>query len=69
MQLHNMQLSHRVTRPCRKCKKPTPALKNGEIQRIVTCSRCSEEENKIFQLATQAANRQSRKIHHKLEKK
>lgn len=56
---------HLVERPCRKCKRPTKALKNGQMQLHPTCARCSTEEEKIFRLAQLAASRQARARAHR----
>ena len=56
---------HLVERPCRKCKRRTKALKNGQIQPHPICAKCHEEEEKEFRLAQMAANRQARNRAHR----
>jgi len=56
---------HLVEKPCRKCKVKTKALKNGQMQLSPICDRCHAEEERVFQLATLAANRQSRNRAHR----
>lgn len=65
MQFRSAVPSHLVKKPCRKCRVPTPALKNGEIQQFPICSPCSKEMEKEFSLARLAANRQARTKAHR----
>lgn len=68
MQLRNHTPPHLQEKPCRKCKRKTKALHNGQIQQIVTCEACKKEEEKIFELAKHAANRQAiNRAHRKIQ--
>lgn len=67
MMPRNAVPSHLVERPCRKCKRPTKALRNGQIQQHPTCAKCAAEEAKIYRLAQLAANRQARNRAHRAQ--
>ena len=49
-----------AVRPCRRCGRPTGAMRDGRLLESVMCPRCTMEDEKEFRLAQLAANRQSR---------
>jgi len=59
MAMHNMKQSHMVEKPCRICKAPTKALKNGQIQLHPVCKRCSDVMAEQFVKASAQRRMQS----------
>jgi len=61
MSMHNRVQPHRATRPCRLCKRLTPALVKGQMQHSPICEACSAElesqwKRATIQRAKQASN-------------
>lgn len=52
MAMHNSQLPHLRTRPCRMCRKATKALVNGELQAHPVCPKCRVELDRQFRIAS-----------------
>lgn len=65
MAIRNFTPPHLVEKPCRKCRRATKALKNGQMQLSPICDKCHAEEEKVFRLAQMAANRQFRNRAHR----
>ena len=57
MAMHNFTPPHLVTRPCRKCRRPTKALVNGQLQAHPHCPKCRAELDRQFRIASLQAAR------------
>ncbi len=58
MALHNRTQPHLIERPCRQCRRDTPALQRGVMQDHPLCLECRGNFEREFKLARSQADRQ-----------